>query len=161
MTHVRTSVNYPQSNGKLERWHKTLKSDAIRPQPLATLDEARVRVADFVEVYNHHRLHSAIDYVTPADKLAGRAEAILAGRDRKLEAARERRAASRAKARESSANATIAESARSEPPPESACPSPSASVAPHGPQPAADADGEGWADPPACSEPEAERAELG
>lgn len=159
MTHVRTSVNYPQSNGKLERWHKTLKSDAIRPQPLGTLEEARARVADFVGVYNHHRLHSAIDYVTPADKLAGRAEAILAERDRKLEAARERRAANRAHAR--AARATTVESARSEPPPRSACPSPSASVAPHGSKPTADADGEGLVDPPACSEPEVQRAELG
>lgn len=41
--------------------------------------------------YNHQRLHSAIGFVTPADMLAGRAEAIWAARDRKLEAARVRR----------------------------------------------------------------------
>jgi len=75
------------------------QSDAIRPQPIGTLEETRARVADFVGVYNHHRLYSASDYVTPADKLAGHAEAIPAGRDRKLEAARERRPASKARAR--------------------------------------------------------------
>jgi putative transposase len=58
MTHVRTSRNYPQSNGKLERWHKTLKSDAIRVKALGDLDEARRVIAEFVEHYNRVRLHS-------------------------------------------------------------------------------------------------------
>ena len=92
LTHVRTSRNYPQSNGKIERWHKTLKGDATRVKPPSTLDEARRLVAAFVEHYNHRRLHSALDYVTPADRLAGRHEAIKAARIAKIEAARERRA---------------------------------------------------------------------
>jgi putative transposase len=41
MTHVRTSPFYPQSNGKLERWHKTLKSECIRPLTPLTLEDAR------------------------------------------------------------------------------------------------------------------------
>jgi transposase InsO family protein len=49
MTHVRTAPYYPQSNGKIERWHKTLKGDAIRPHPSANVDEARRVVAEFVE----------------------------------------------------------------------------------------------------------------
>ena len=93
MTHVRTAPYYPQSNGKIERMHKTLKGDAIHVKNPATLEEARRVVAAFVDQYNNHRLHSAIDYVTPADRLAGRHEAIAAARDEKLEAARERRAA--------------------------------------------------------------------
>ena len=88
MTHVRTSPYYPQSNGKLERFHKTIKGDAIRPASPATLDEARAVVARYVEHYNAVRLHSAIGYVTPNDLIAGRAVAIWADRDRKLEAAR-------------------------------------------------------------------------
>jgi transposase InsO family protein len=88
MTHVRTSPYYPQSNGKLERWHQTLKTSTIRPQAPASLEEARRLVARFVEHYNHHRLHSALGYVTPGDVLAGRADAIWATRDLKLEAAR-------------------------------------------------------------------------
>ena len=96
MTHVRTSPYYPQSNGKLERYHKTIKGEAIRPGQPATLDEARALVARFVEHYNNVRLHSAIGYITPADFLAGRAEAIWAERDRKLEAARQARAERRA-----------------------------------------------------------------
>ena len=91
MTHVRTSPYYPQSNGKIERWHKTLKGECIRVKTPLSLEDARRIVAEFVAHYNEVRLHSAIGYVTPADKLAGRDRAIFAERDRKLDAARERR----------------------------------------------------------------------
>lgn len=92
MTHVRTSRNYPQANGKSERWHKTIKSEAIRVRPPSSLEEARRLVAGFVEHYNNRRLHSAIDYVTPADRLTGRQDAIKAARLARLDAAREKRA---------------------------------------------------------------------
>ena len=95
MDHVRTSPYYPQSNGKLERWHKSLKSECIRPKTPLNIDEARRLVSAYVDDYNQRRLHSAIGYVTPADKLAGKAPAILANRDRKLAKARERRAENR------------------------------------------------------------------
>jgi putative transposase len=91
MTHVRTSPYYPQSNGKLERWHKSLKSEGLRPFSPASLEEARRRVAAYVEHYNHVRLHSAVGYITPADKLYGLAKVIFDERDRKLEEARARR----------------------------------------------------------------------
>ena len=91
MTHVRTSPYYPQSNGKLERFHRTLKHECIRPQTPASLDDAKRLVARYVEQYNNVRLHAALRYITPADKMAGRAEEIFADRDRKLEAARARR----------------------------------------------------------------------
>jgi transposase InsO family protein len=98
MTHVRTSPYYPQSNGKLERWHGTLKQDCIRPGVPLSLEEARRLVAEFVEHYNRRRLHSAIGYIAPADKLAGREQTIFEQRDRKLEAARARRAEARRRA---------------------------------------------------------------
>ncbi len=91
MTHVRTSPYYPQSNGKLERWHKSLKSECIRPGVPLTPEDARRLIERYVEHYNTVRLHSAIGYVTPADMLAGRRNQIHAERDRKLEAARSRR----------------------------------------------------------------------
>lgn len=91
MTHVRTAPYYPQSNGKIERWHKTLKTTTIRPNNPATLDEARALVASFVAYYNDKRLHSATGYIAPADKLAGREKIIWDQRDRKLETARELR----------------------------------------------------------------------
>jgi transposase InsO family protein len=96
MTHVRISPYYPQSNGKIERWHKTLKTDAIRPGAPSSLDEAKQVVSRFVDHYNRVRLHSALGYVAPTDYLAGRAPVILAQRDAKLEAARELRRQRRA-----------------------------------------------------------------
>jgi putative transposase len=100
ITHVRTSPYYPQSNGKLERWHGSLKRECIRPACPATVEEARRRVADFVAYYNTVRLHSAIGYITPADKLVGLEQVIHAERDRKLEEARQRRQCARQRARE-------------------------------------------------------------
>jgi hypothetical protein len=91
MTHVHTSPYYPQSKGKIERWHKTLKGDCIRVQVPLSPEEARHIVQDYVTHYNHVRLHSAIAYVTPYDKLLGNAPAIFAERDRKLAEARDRR----------------------------------------------------------------------
>ncbi|HWA26938.1 MAG TPA: IS3 family transposase [Lacunisphaera sp.] len=91
VTHVRTSPYYPQSNGKLERWHGTLKGERFRSAAPANVEEARRVVEAFVAHYNEIRLHSAIGYVTPADKLAGRENEIFAERNRKLEAARNRR----------------------------------------------------------------------
>jgi len=99
MTHVRTSPYYPQSNGKLERWHKSLKSECIRPGTPLSLEDARRLVAGYVEHYNTVRLHSAIGYVAPAAKLAGREPAIFTERDRKLDEARARRKAARQTAR--------------------------------------------------------------
>jgi transposase InsO family protein len=95
MTHVKTSPYYPQSNGKLERYHKTIKSTCIRTNTPLSLPDAQRLVTDFVDHYNNRRLHSAIGYITPADKLKGRAETILAQRDAKLAAAREARKALR------------------------------------------------------------------
>jgi transposase InsO family protein len=95
MTHVRTSPYYPQSNGKLERFHRTIKHDCIRQKTPLSLEEARRAVGEFVEHYNTVRLHSAIGYVTPQDLLSGLAPEIFAERDRKLAEARERRAAKR------------------------------------------------------------------
>ena len=91
MTHVRTSPYYPQSNGKIERYFKTVKGECIRVNVPLSLEDARRIVADYVTHYNEVRLHSAVGYVTPKDKLLGNDEAIHAARDRKLTEARERR----------------------------------------------------------------------
>src|SRR5690606_188610 len=95
MTHVRTSPFYPQSNGKLERYHRTLKSECIRPKTPLNAEDARRVVAGFVTEYNEVRLHSAIGYITPHDMLGGRQAAIHEQRDAKLKAARAQRAAAR------------------------------------------------------------------
>jgi len=91
MSHVRTSPYYPQSNGKIERWHQSLKTECIRSNCLLSLSDARQVVLNFVEYYNTRRLHSAIGYITPDDKLEGREKQIFAARDNKLAKAREAR----------------------------------------------------------------------
>ena len=91
MTHVRTSPFYPQSNGKIERWHKSLQGECIRPVTPFSLDNARRLVSGYVDHYDTVRLNSATGYITPNDMLAGRQQEIHAERDRKLEAARKQR----------------------------------------------------------------------
>ena len=91
MTHVKTSPYYPQANGKMERWYQTVKGECIRVKVPLSLEDARRIVADFVEHYNLVRLHSALGYITPNDRLHGRHLDIFAERDRKLVEARERR----------------------------------------------------------------------
>lgn len=91
MTHVRTSPYYPQSNGKIERFHQTLKGECIRQKTPLSLDGAKRVVTEYIDYYNNQRLHSAIGYIAPKDKLLGRSNQIHRERDRKLEAARELR----------------------------------------------------------------------
>ena len=79
------------TTGKIERWHRSLKVDCLRLGcPLCQQDGTRL-IERFVNHYNSVRLHSAIGYVTPAGRLAGRHLEIFAERDRKLELARQNR----------------------------------------------------------------------
>jgi len=94
LQHVRTSPYYPQSNGKCERWWLTGKT-YIRSRTPLSVDDARKILTDFIAYYNGVRLHSSIGYVTPQVKLEGRADAVIAERQRKLAEARNRRLASR------------------------------------------------------------------
>lgn len=87
-THVRTSVAYPQSNGKLERFHGTIKSEEIRRNSYLSVPDARNRIAQYIDYYNTERLHSAIHYLTPLDVLLGRIKERLDKRQAKLDAAR-------------------------------------------------------------------------
>ena len=91
MSHVRTSPYYPQSNGKMERWNKSIKSECIRPGVPLSVEDAEHLIAQYVTVYNEQRLHSAVGYVTPLARLQGRQDEIHAARDRKLEQARQQR----------------------------------------------------------------------
>ena len=72
LSHVRTSPYYPQSNGKLERFHKTIKSECIRKLVPHSLNDAKRIIKNYVKYYNDERLHSAISYVTPKTMLEGR-----------------------------------------------------------------------------------------
>lgn len=102
MRHVRTSPYYPQSNGKIERWHQSIKRECIRKNVPLSKEDAERLIANYVERYNNERLHSAIGYIAPKDKLMGLEKIIFATRDKKLEEARELRKKRRIEARESS-----------------------------------------------------------
>src|SRR5437868_6515660 len=95
MTHVRTAPYYPQSNGKKERWYQSFKAEAWRPGVPVSYDDGLQVATRYVDYYNTTRLHSAIGYVTPLCRLEGRQHEIFDARDRKLDAARSRRAALR------------------------------------------------------------------
>ena len=100
MTHVKTSTFYPQSNGKIERWHQSVKRECIRPRTPLSVNDARRLVEHYVNYYNDVRLHSALGYIAPRDKLEGRENMIFDDRDRKLEDARDKRKARRRESRE-------------------------------------------------------------
>ena len=67
-----------QANGKKERWYQTLQGECLRGDVPLSLEDARRVVAVYVEHYHQVRLHSALGYVTPADKLAGHETEIFA-----------------------------------------------------------------------------------
>lgn len=90
-THVRTSVSYPQSNGKLERFHRTIKQEEVRRKSYVSLEDARRSISEYVSCYNTERLHSAIYYLTPEDVLRDRIKKRLRERQFKLDRAREMR----------------------------------------------------------------------
>ncbi len=90
-SHVLCSPHYPQSNGKIERFHRTLKEQAIRPKTPLSLEDAKRIAGTFIDHYNQVRLHSAIGYVAPADRLANRHRSIFQQRDQKLENAHQHR----------------------------------------------------------------------
>ncbi len=89
--HVRTSINHPQSNGKIERFHRTISDECLRTQSFLDIEDARARVAQYIEFYNTKRLHSAIYYLTPDDVLHARMAARLDERDHKLTQAQQQR----------------------------------------------------------------------
>lgn len=91
LQHVRTSVNHPQSNGKIERFHGTLSQECLRRRSFFDLADARRRIAEYIAIYNTKRLHSSIFFLTPEEVLNGQMEVRLQERERKLVEAQRRR----------------------------------------------------------------------
>ncbi len=81
MEHVRGAPNHPQAQGKIERWHQTLKNRILLENHYlpGALEAA---VGEFVNHYNHTRCHESLGNVAPADVHFGRADAILSERRR-------------------------------------------------------------------------------
>ncbi len=81
MSHVRGAPLHPQTQGKIERWHQTLKNRILLENYFLPGDlEAQIEA--FVEHYNHRRYHESLGNVTPADAYFGRAETIIRQRER-------------------------------------------------------------------------------
>ncbi len=77
LRHARTSINYPQANGKIERFHRTISEECLRRISMIDLKDARAQIAKYIGEYNDLRPHLANFYLTPNDKLFGRVEEKL------------------------------------------------------------------------------------
>ena len=74
--HVRGAPYHPQTQGKIERWHQTLKN-RISLENYYLPGDLENQVGAFVDHYNNHRYHESLNNVTPADAYYGRATAII------------------------------------------------------------------------------------
>ena len=81
MSHVRGAPYHPQTQGKIERWHQTLKNRILLENYFLPGDLER-QIEAFVDYYNHRRYHESLDNLTPADVYFGRGPSILAERKR-------------------------------------------------------------------------------
>ena len=86
-----TSIAYPQANGKIERFHRTIQEEHLRRSSMINLEDARKQVAQYIEFYNTKRLHSSLFYLTPNDYLIGNFNERLRARELKLTEARNNR----------------------------------------------------------------------
>lgn len=89
LKHIKTSVNHPQSNGKIERFNRTIAEECLRIKSPVNFEEYKIYLEDYVNYYNTQRLHSALNYLTPEDYLLGRVEEKLKLREQKLRKAEE------------------------------------------------------------------------
>jgi len=81
MEHVRGAPYHPQTQGKIERWHQTLKNRILLENYYLPGD-LEAQIEDFVEHYNHCRYHESLSNLTPADVYFGRGQTILLQRER-------------------------------------------------------------------------------
>jgi putative transposase len=81
MEHVHGAPYHPQTQGKIERWHQTLKNRILLENYYLPGDLEQ-QIDAFVEHYNHVRYHESLNNLTPADVYFGRAETILVERER-------------------------------------------------------------------------------
>ena len=91
LKHVKTSIAYPQANGKIERYHRTINEEHLKKSSMINLEDARKQIAEYIEFYNTKRLHSSLFYLTPEDYLKGNVEEKLKVRENKLNEARNNR----------------------------------------------------------------------
>ena len=81
MNHVRGAPYHPQTQGKIERWHQTLKNRILLENYFLPGDLCQ-QIEDFIEHYNHSRYHESLRNLTPADVYFGRGQSILTRREK-------------------------------------------------------------------------------
>jgi len=81
MDHVRGAPYHPQTQGKIERWHQTLKNRILLENYFLPGD-LKGQIEKFISYYNHHRYHESLQNLTPADVYFGRGQTILMERER-------------------------------------------------------------------------------
>lgn len=91
LQHVKTSPSHPQSNGKIERFHRSLEDECIRQTGLINMKDARKQIAKYVDHYNNERLHSSLFYLRPIDFINGDVNRLLKERQNRLDLAVENR----------------------------------------------------------------------
>ena len=79
--HVHGAPSHPQTQGKIERWHQTLKNRILLENYFLPGD-LEAQIATFVEHYNNRRYHESLDNLTPVDVYFGRGHTILLQRER-------------------------------------------------------------------------------
>ena len=79
IAHTRGAPDHPMTQGKIERYHRSMKN-VVKLENSYSPWELERAIARFVDDYNHRRLHEALDNVTPADAYEGRRVAILTRR---------------------------------------------------------------------------------
>lgn len=91
LRHIRTSPSYPQSNGKIERFHRSLEEECVRNTSMINIKDARNQIDAYVDHYNNKRLHSALYYLRPVDYLENNVDELLKIRQDKMDKAAEER----------------------------------------------------------------------
>jgi len=89
---IATRLRHPESNGRIERYQRTVREEGLADVDLRDYYHAREVVGRWVKFYNHERLHAALNYLRPVDYYRGQPEKLLAERRLKLERARVERA---------------------------------------------------------------------
>jgi len=81
MEHVRGAPYHPMTQGKIERWHRTMKN-VVRLENYYSPEELKAAIARFVDYYNNERYHESLENVTPADVYYGRNEEVITRREK-------------------------------------------------------------------------------
>jgi len=88
---IATKVRHPESNGRIERYHRSVREEGLTDREPGNINQARDMIAEWVDYYNNKRLHAGLHYLRPVDYYQGDPEALQAERRRKVAEPAERR----------------------------------------------------------------------